>query len=210
MESVSAGNTEYVLTMRSSQSQADSSSAFSSPVSAIAQSSTPFSPYSCSSRESTAGNTLGTISLSLSLSLPFSPKTHITQVHPPTRATTPSTALITRAPRAPRVRISLPAPAPEPKPPRRGKGLRRGPEVVVQVRAGGQDLVEDGEEPMVLGEGARRGRELGGRPDREVWVGRVCGEVGEEMGGCRERVGKDFLARRRRGGKTLVTQFSKS
>lgn len=104
-------------------------------------------------------------------------------MYPTTRAATPSTALVTRTPRAPRIRIPLAAPAPEPKATGRGKGLRRGLEVVVQVRVGGKDLVEDGEEPAVLGKGARRGRELGGRPYCEVWVGRVCGEVGEEVGG---------------------------
>lgn len=119
-------------------------------------------------------------------------------MHPPPSPSTPSTPLITRSPGTIR--------AAPPLPPARhhattevdtagaGEGLRRGLEVVVEGRVGGEDLVEDAQEAGVLAEGARRRRELRRRADRQARVGRLRGQVGQQVGGCgRGRVGEDFL-----------------
>lgn len=113
-------------------------------------------------------------------------KTHITQVHPPARAPTPSTALIARAP-GPR------APRAQPKPAGTCKRQRRGLEVVVVLRVRGEHFVEEGQEATVFGEGARRGRDRRGAADGEVGVGRRGVKVGEKVRGGIERVGEDFL-----------------
>lgn len=125
-------------------------------------------------------------------------KTYITQVHPSPSPSTPSTALITRAPRAVRAAPPLP-PAPhhtasEINTPRAGESLSCGLKIRIEVSMGGEDLVEDAQEAGVLAEGARGRRELRRRADRQARVGRLRGQVGQQVGGCgRGRVGEDFL-----------------
>ena len=104
-------------------------------------------------------------------------KTHITQVHPPPSPSAPSTALITRTTRAVRAAPPLPPaphhPATEVDTARARERLRRGAQVRVEVRVGGEDLVENTQEARVLAERARRRRELRRRPDGQVRAGRV-------------------------------------
>lgn len=97
-------------------------------------------------------------------------KTHITQVHPAPSPSAASSSLVTRAPRAVRAAPPLP-PAPhhaaaEVDAPGARERLSRGPEVRVEVRVGGEDLVEDAQEAGVLAERPRRWRELRRRADR--------------------------------------------
>lgn len=125
-------------------------------------------------------------------------KTYITQVHPPPSPSTPSTALVTRTPGAVGAAPPLP-PAPhhtasEINTPRAGESLSCGLKIRIEGRVGLQDLVEDAQEAGVLAEGARRRRELRRRADRQARVGRLRGQVGQQVGGCRRgRVGEDFL-----------------
>lgn len=114
-------------------------------------------------------------------------KTHITQVHPPPSPSTTGTPLVTRSPGA--VRASPPLapaphhPAPEVDSPRARKRLGRGLEVRVEVRVVREDLVQDPQEAGVLAEGPRRRRELRRRADRQARVGRLGGQVGEQVRG---------------------------
>lgn len=123
-------------------------------------------------------------------------QTHITEMHPTPSTTTPGPALITRpAGAAPAAR----APAPQRAAAGARKRLRRRAQVRVRGGVRREHLVEHGEEPRVLAEGARRRREARRRTHGEVGVGRVRGEVGEEVR-CRrgEGVGEDFLGRAKR------------
>lgn len=102
---------------------------------------------------------------------------------PTTRPSAPRAALVARAPGAARPAARLPAAQVRPR--GRREGLRGGPEVGVLGRVAGEDLVQDGEEAAVLGEGAGRGRDLGRGADGQARVGRRGVEVGQEVGrGC--------------------------
>lgn len=119
-------------------------------------------------------------------------------MHPTPSPSTPSTALITRAPRAVRAAPPLPTaphhPTTEINPPRAGESLGCSLEIRIEGRVGLQDLVEDAQEAGVLAERARRRGELRRRADRQARVGRLRGQVGQQVGGCgRGRVGEDFL-----------------
>lgn len=130
-------------------------------------------------------------------------------MHPPPSPSTPSTSLVTRTPGAVRATPPLP-PAPhhaasEINTPRAGESLSCSLKIRIEVSMGGEDLVEDAQEASVLAEGARRRRELRRRADRQAWVGRLRGQVGQQVGGCgRGRVGEDFL----RVGGSAVFLFS--
>lgn len=103
-------------------------------------------------------------------------------MHPAPGTPSPGAALITRPSRAARIRIPLAPASAKPKASRARERLRGGPELAVEVRVGRQDLIQDVEEAVVFGEGAGCGRDLAGGPNRQVGVGRVGGEVGEEVG----------------------------
>lgn len=120
-------------------------------------------------------------------------------MHPPPSTTAPSPALITRPAGA---TPAAGAAAPQRAPAGARKRLRRRAQVRVRGGVRREHLVEHGDEPRVLAEGARRRREARRRAHGEVGVGRVRGEVGEEVR-CRrgEGVGKDFL---RKGGSILL------
>lgn len=125
-------------------------------------------------------------------------KTHITQVHPPPSPAAPGTPLIARSPGAVRAAPPLPPaphhPAAQVDAPGAGKRLGRGLEVRVEVRVVREDLVEDAKEAGVLAERAGRRRELRRRADRQARVGRLRGQVGQQVRGRgRGRVGEDFL-----------------
>lgn len=113
-------------------------------------------------------------------------KTYITQVHPTPSPSTARTALITGTSGAVRAASPLP-PArhhatTEINTARAGESLGCGLKIRIEVRVGGEDLVEDAQEAGVLAERARRRRELRRRADRQARVGRLRGQVGEQVG----------------------------